>query len=348
MSPYKTLPQALHMTNSRPLHTQWNAVSRIDWFESPLARFAPGLSLNFRQSLPPQIGITVDGEGLTAFSSWEGKDSAAFVKAMPSWILYEILPASETVLILQVVGGQEVLIANHAKVSSIDVQTAHTLIAQWLETTHRTPAITLIAEKARTYLAATSKRYDRIVVSLEGALPSGGTGMNALQESSLETMEGAVALLQHLSPQGWLSVHRYLLPPPRAELRWIGTLIAAMKHMGWNPSQQMGVFRTVSTIMILVSPQKWSLENRQRFEQFNSFVPSAVILPFIILKWTFTWQIKSINLLAPCMRRLFRSYLKIPKPFTNTVYLSSHRSQMIVPFFITSFVGIVLRISMTA
>ena len=267
MSPYKSLPLALKLSNSLHLQTEWDAASRVDWLISPLARSAPGLSLNFRESLPPQIGITIDGDGLTAFSSWD-EENLKFVQNLPSWLVYQLPPRPRNVLILQVIGGQEVLSAANAKVPQIVVQTENQLIARWLNEQNKLPQVTIVAEKTRTLLSRMDEQYDRILVSLEGALPTGSTGMHALQESSLETVEGSMTLMQRLSPQGWFAVHRYLLPPPRSELRWIATLIAAMENLGWEPSRQLGVFRTISTLMIVGSAQKWTDVDKKQFIEF--------------------------------------------------------------------------------
>ncbi len=267
MSPYKALPQALRYSNSQLLGASWNAVSRVDWFESSLARFAPGLSLRFEKNLPDQIGITIDGEGMTAFAPWIPDDSE-YIEYLPSWILNKMASPVKSALLLHVVGGQDILSMLKAGFPSILAQTENSLIAQWLENKFPYPHIQIVAEKSRTYLKRSSEKYDAIAVSLENALPSGSTGMNALQESALETIEGMEALLSRLSSSGWLSIHRYLLPPPRAELRLLATLITAMKHQRWDPSEHLGVFRSISTLMTVVSAREWSPIDKMRFKQF--------------------------------------------------------------------------------
>ncbi len=306
ISLYKALPQALQYPNSHLLNTSWNAASRIDWLESPLARFAPGLSLNFQGTLPPQTGMTQDGDQLTGFTPknpitrqksfspdfplfFKGgqgdfkkkfleydNDVGDYLTYLPSWFLYQLPESPKNALILQTLGGQEILPALKANVPQITVQSENQIIAQWLKNQYAFPHIDYHAEKARTFLAQHAQQYDRLIVSLETALPTGNTGMVALQESPLETVEGMEALLTHLGPKGWLSLHRYLLPPPRAELRLVATLMTAMQNLGWQPEQQMGIFRTVSTMMILVSRQTWSTVDKESFQKFceeRSYTP---------------------------------------------------------------------------
>ncbi len=276
MSPYKSLPLALQSSFSTPIRTASDAVSRIDWFNSPIARTAPGLSLNYLGPLPEQEGITIDGDQLTSYTPWQqgtGNDLAPSVSAdylanLPSWLIYQIPPAPQSVLILQVIGGQEVLSAVKSGADPIVVQTDTALLGDWLQSQNPWPHVEIRPERVRTTLARNPSRFDRIVVNLEGASPTGASGTDALQQAHLETVEGVTQMLDHLNPEGWLSVHRYLLPPPRAELRWVSTLIEVMKRRGWNPAQQLGVFRTVSTFMILVSAQEWTPEQQILFREF--------------------------------------------------------------------------------
>ena len=276
MSPYKSLPQALKYPGSRIIKTQWNAVTRVDWFESPLARFAPGLSLNFIEELPKQIGITLDGDSLTAYSDWTGENSA-YLMYLPGRIIYDFLPSPSNILFLDILGGQEVQSAFHHRVPKIRVQTENALLAEWLHRQKLPLNIEIEVERGRTTLARARETFDRIVVSLEGALPTGNSGMTVLQESALETSEGITQLLLHLSETGWLTIHRYLLPPPRAEFRLTVTLVEALNEMGWDPGHHLGIFRTVSTIMFIVSASPWSEIDRATFRQFCSEQGYAMI-----------------------------------------------------------------------
>ena len=61
MSPYKGLRIALRYPGAEHLKTYFSPYSRIDTFKSPAVRFAPGLSLRYLDTLPEQIGFSVDG-----------------------------------------------------------------------------------------------------------------------------------------------------------------------------------------------------------------------------------------------------------------------------------------------
>lgn len=267
ISDYKALTLALKNPGAEFIETRWNAVTRIDWFRSPLARFAPGLSLNYSGSLPAQIGITIDGDRLSAFTPWVDSDRT-FYRHLPTRLLFHFEPRPDSVLILQVVGGQDINIALDAKVDKIAVQTGNALLGKWLANKIRAPNVSMTAEKVRTFLATDPDKYDRIVASLEGALPTGGTGISSLAETSLESVEGIKALIFHLKPGGWLSFHRYLIPPPRAEFRLVTTLVTVLSQLGYEPAEHLAVFRTISTIMFLVHKDVWTAAEKSQFREF--------------------------------------------------------------------------------
>jgi len=52
MSQYRDLQQALRYPGSKLLKTYYSGFSRVDTFESPMVRFAPGMSLKFPGNLP--------------------------------------------------------------------------------------------------------------------------------------------------------------------------------------------------------------------------------------------------------------------------------------------------------
>lgn len=270
ISEYKSLPLALRHPSASHLETRWDAVSRVDWFYSPMARFAPGLSLNYMESLPDQLGITLDGSRMTAYTPWqEGRDHP-FVDYLPSALPFAFDPQPENVLILNVIGGQEVLPALKAGLPKIIVQTENAIVAEWLRSKNRFNTVSIVSEESRAFLEHTPETFDRIIVSLEGALPTSGTGMTVLQEEELLTIEGVDSLYEHLSNEGWLSFHRYLLPPPRAEFRLILTIAEVLENRGLKPDLHLGVFRTVSTLGVAVSAVPWTEEDREAFRLFCS------------------------------------------------------------------------------
>ncbi|MBU2512888.1 hypothetical protein KJ966_16235 [bacterium] len=267
ISDYKSLSLAMKNPGARHIQSESDAISRIDWFKSPLARFAPGLSLNYQGALPDQIGITIDGGKLSAYSAWNSRDRE-FYRHLPTDLILNLDTPVSNILILQVIGGQDLQAAINSGVSQIKVQTDNAIIGNWLEKETKTPGVTVISQKARTFLAMDRDKYDRIIVSLEGALPTGGTGISSLDENTLITVEGVISLFEHMDENGWISFHYYLIPPPRAEFRLMATLVEVLNMQGKDPGNHLGAFRTVSTIMIVISSKPWGEAHKSRFRAF--------------------------------------------------------------------------------
>jgi hypothetical protein len=276
ISDYKNLPLALRYPGSKLLETQRDASVRIDWLETPLARFAPGLSLEFRGLLPDQLGLTLDADGLTGVAPLVPDSLGSYLRYLPEWVLYFKQSPPENVLILKTLGGQQALAAVEAGTSSVLVQTPYPLLKEKLAENNYFPQIEFRTIEARALLAEAcpepcqkaEQNFDRILVAVESSAPVGSTGMDPLKTDQLMSIEGMQALLNRLAPGGWLAVHRFLLPPPRGEMRLLATVIEALRRQGWHPDRRLGVFRTLSTLMVLVSREAWTPKESGRFREF--------------------------------------------------------------------------------
>ena len=276
ISDYKNLPLALRYPGSKLLETQRDASVRIDWLETPLARFAPGLSLEFRGLLPDQLGLTLDADGLTGVAPLVPDSLGSYLRYLPEWVLYFKQSPPENVLILKTLGGQQALAAVEAGTSSVLVQTPYPLLKEKLAENNYFPQIEFRTIEARALLAEAcpepcqkaEQNFDKILVAVESSAPVGSTGMDPLKTDQLMSIEGMQALLNRLAPGGWLAVHRFLLPPPRGEMRLLATVIEALRRQGWHPDRRLGVFRTLSTLMVLVSREAWTPKESGRFREF--------------------------------------------------------------------------------
>lgn len=311
-SPYKDLPLALQHPQSKLLETRHDASLRIDRLETPLARFAPGMSLEFQGHLPHQKGLTLDGDRLTGFAVWKGESLGDYLHYLPEWGLYYEQSPPDKVLVLETLSGQQALLAKEAGTASVMVQTAHPLVAEALSEDAAFPNIRIEAVGSRTLLARTDQRFDRILVSIENSAPVGSTGMNPLNTDPLMTEEGIKALIDHLAPEGWLSLHRFLLPPPRGELRMLATVIKALQSRGWNPETRIGLFRTLSTLMLFVSEKPWSMEDRHRFQSFCNLRGYA---PVFYPGMTESERNTNIRLPEPVYALAFQPLLRNPDLF---------------------------------
>jgi spermidine synthase len=279
LSPYKALNAALLFPGARLLETHWNVFSRVDILESPAARTAPGLSLQYLEPLPPQLGLTVDADHLNAITRFSGKpgekDELRFIDFLPSSFPYQ-MAKPERVLIFEPMGGLEILNALHHRSREIVVTEVNPEIVKLLQGTYHDysggiysrPGIQVAVGDGRGYVRGAPPAFDLIVLSLTESLGASATGLSSLHEDYRLTAEAFQDYLQALKPGGFLSISLYLLPPPRAELRLVSVTKETLERAGKRPGDYLLAYRSWSTFSLLV--KKGPIES-QEIKALKSF-----------------------------------------------------------------------------
>jgi len=277
ISPYKSLPSALRYPGSRLLETEWNAFSRVDVVESGYVRYAPGLSLQYSKPPPPQLGVTVDGDALNAITKYDGvKSSLEFTGYMPTSLPYHLQPHPR-VLVLGVGGGLGVLTAIYHDASSIVAVEVNPIIVDLVRSRYREftgdiygrEEVRVEVRDSRSFMRGSRETYDIIELSMMDSPTASSTGIYALSENYLYTTEAFQDYYAHLSEGGVLSVTRWLLPPPREDVRVVSLAISALENQGVDsPGDHVAVIRSWSTVTLLVKKGGLSSEDRTAIREF--------------------------------------------------------------------------------
>jgi len=277
ISPYKTLNVALRYPDAQILSTEWNAFSRVNVVESGFVRYAPGLSYEYRKPLPPQLGITVDGDGLTAITNYNGRPAALeFTEFLPMALPYK-LQENPKVLIISPGGGLGVLTALRNNAQAVVAVEANPIIVDLLKGKYREfsggiyedERVSVGVSEGRSFVRRSSDRFDIIELSLTGGVAASATGVYALSENYLYTTEALEDYYTHLSGNGILSVTRWLLPPPREGVRLVSLAISALENQGiTNPESHLVVVRSWSTITLLLKKDGFSSVEVDKIKEF--------------------------------------------------------------------------------
>lgn len=260
ISEFKGLSQALAVHDARLVGTRSGPLAALSVVESPTVpfRYAPGLSLMAPALPPPQLGVFADGVFATAIDLWDGKvNSLAYLDHSPDALPYH-LTRQQDVLVLEAGGGRLVLqaIANAAR--RIDVVESnpdmlHLLaddFAAKVAQVYARPEVQTVNADARHFLTATDRRWDLIQLP-----PLGGGGTQparGLNEDYLLTAEGLARAHAMLRREGWLSASVELELPPRAALRLVSTLRAALELEGIvKPADHILAIRSMTTMSVL-------------------------------------------------------------------------------------------------
>ncbi len=287
ISPYKELSQALRYPNSCAT-TFYNAVSRIDLVKSGAVRTAPGISLKYTETLPEQLGLTVDGEGLVAVTAGSGaEDDWKFVEYLPSSLPYYLIEKQKPkVLLLYHGGGMEIagalrLGAGDVKVDITAVERNSLIIELIGEKLDRFTGgllkderVTIKRGAPRELLSGCHESYDLIVITGPTTLGAMSSGTGGIGENYDLTIEAIRLYLSRLSPGGCITATKYLIPPPREELKLFATLAAALRSAGLSPSRSTLAIRSWGTITYVVKKgdiSKDEVETTKRFCEERSF-----------------------------------------------------------------------------
>jgi hypothetical protein len=233
LTPYKSLAQAKLYPNSEIIFSQWNAFSRVDVIRSDGIRSAPGLSFAYAGELPPQLGLTIDGDNLVPITN---PTEPTLTQYLPLSLGFELRPGAD-VLILEPGGALAVLAAWQYQPRSITVvQSNHTIaglikneLADFSGNIYHDPHIKVIVDEPRSFLRRTDQKFDLILLPLTDSFRPVTAGAYTLNEDYRYTVETFADALAHLSNDGLLLVERWLQMPPSESLRLWGTAVAALR-----------------------------------------------------------------------------------------------------------------------
>jgi hypothetical protein len=277
ISPYKGLMLALKYPQSKLLQTRWNAYSRVDVVRSPLVRFAPGLSLSYLEPLPPQIGITIDGDNLNAITKFSGKnEELEFTAYLPSSLPFHV-GDKDSVLIVEPMGGLDVLTALYHKCKKIDAIELNPLAISLVNDTYGDFSGHLYSKRAvsvsigdpRVLLRKNKEHYGIILLSPSDVLGASSSGIYGLHENYLFTQESIMNFYHHLKKDGIFCMTLYLLPPPRQELKAISLIIDALESLKVRyPEKHLAAMRSWGTFTILMKRTPFSREEISKIKTF--------------------------------------------------------------------------------
>lgn len=287
VSPYKSLNQILQVSGTKVIDRYSGPLGLIDVVKSEITplRHAPGLSLNATTEPPEQLAVFTDADNMSAITRYNGKpETLGYLDQTTSALPYHLRQLSD-ILILGAGTGSDVLQANYHAIQHIDavelnpqiidlVQKKYADFAGYL---YSSAHVDVHVDEARGYLAATDQTYDMINLSLLDAFGASAAGLYSMAENYLYTEQAVQEYLRHVSPDGYLSITRWVKVPPRDEIKLLATVISALKDVNiGQPGQQILMIRGWQTSTLIVKNGLISAEEISRLKQFcneRSFDP---------------------------------------------------------------------------
>jgi len=262
-SPYKSLSQILRISGIQVIDQRSSPLGLISIVQSkeiPI-RHAPGLSVNATGEPLPQLGVFTDGDNMTAITRYpDTLDQLSYLGQMTSALPYH-LQAIDDVLLIGVGGGSDVLQARYHRSRRIDgvelnpqmIRLVNETYGDFSGRLYQQDGVTIYQGEVRDYLTRTQAQYDLIQLALVDAFNASASGLYALNESYLYTIEALQLYLRHLAPDGYLALTRWIKLPPRDTLKLFATAVDALKRAGVpDPQQRLVLIRSWQTSTLLV------------------------------------------------------------------------------------------------
>ena len=285
MSPYKSLPQTLRVSGTEVIEqdsSPFGLISIVDSATVPF-RHVPGLSLGSTEEPLPQLGIFTDGDNMTVITkAAEDMSELAYLDQVTSALPYHLAdPAS--VLIVGAGGGTDILQAlyhseQHHSALVIDavelnprlIDIVGSRYSDFNGSLYQREGVSVHAGDVRGFLSQNRKKYDLIQLSLMDAFNASASGLYALNEDYLYTIEALKTYLDHLAPGGHLALTRWVKMPPRDTLKLFATAIDALNLQGVeDPADRLALIRSWQTSTLLIRNGAFTEQDVQKIRKFS-------------------------------------------------------------------------------
>ncbi len=278
-SEYKGLSQALTIPGRRIDEQRSGPLGHLTVVTSPDVPFRhmPGLSLTAPVEPPPQLGVFIDADSMTALTRFDGDLSVlGYLDQQTAALPYHLLDRPKT-LVLGAGGGGDVLLALYHRAAAVDAVELNPQLVDLVRNTHadftgrlyRRDDVSVHVGEARAFVEASAQRWDLIQVALLDSFTAAASGVMAFSESPLYTVEALRAYRRQLAPGGILAITRWLRAPPRGSLKLVATAIAALEAEGVeDPETSLAVVRGWNTMTLLLRNGRFLPEDAETIRAF--------------------------------------------------------------------------------
>lgn len=276
ISENKSLSYCRALSNSKILATRYSPLARLDIVQAPGIRFLPGLSIDYRGTIPEQTLLISDADGISVINRFEAVDDLRCYDNVTSALPYHLFaganPAHKmggaNVCIIGAGGGTDVvqavfLGADRVTAVEMNPQIIKLIKGPFNELAsgiYNRPQVKAVIAEGRSFLQTTKERFDIIQISLLDSFTAAAAGLYALNETHLYTVEAISKAFDRLSPNGFLCITRSLKTPPRDSLKILATVAEALQVRGAaQPESHIIMIRSWATATIIASPAELSV-----------------------------------------------------------------------------------------
>lgn len=275
LSEFKSLSKTLNLPEARVVLEKTSPYGVIQVVWSPAIRYAPGLSLNYRGTIPAGKAIFINGNWSGAVLSRAGADRSNILAYTSAALPYAMRPRGR-VLALCGAAGEEIGQALAAGARQITVTEPNSVLlsilrnqlAEELDSLLDNPALQVRNLEPRTFLMADTATYDLALLPMVGEF-GGAAGLYAIQEQYLFTRQAFREMRRRLTPQGVIAVSCWMDYPLRNPLKLLAVIVEALEAEGIpDPENYIAAVRSWATITFAVKATPLNPEEIARINAF--------------------------------------------------------------------------------
>jgi hypothetical protein len=277
------------------LYEKWNALSRIYVRDTGQEPFGWGMSPAYHPDRKlEQLYLNIDSGAATVITKFDGNLGTLEHLKYDVTALAHYLRPSTSVLVIGVGGGRDILTSlafgdPHVTGVEINPDILGVLIGRFADYSgrlERNPAVTLVHDEARSYVARSPEKFGIIQASLIDTWAATSAGAYVLTENGLYTKEAWTTFLDHLTPDGILTMSRwYYEAQPAETLRLAALATRSLMDMGvTDPRQHIMIIRkqdsseigqySVATILVSKQPFPESdIDRMMKISKEMEFLP---------------------------------------------------------------------------
>ena len=214
--------------------SRWNSFSYVAVFELGAPFYGWALSETWSKEVVDNLGMDIDANAFSPIVKYDDprKESLLYdVTAVPFHL------KTGNTLIIGSGGGRDVatalLFSNTVTAVEINPLIVHLVNTEYgYYSGHIYDQVFLHIQEGRTYLEHSQNTYDIIQMSLVDTWAASASGAYALSETYLYTVEAFSAYITHLTPDGMLSISRWIFDTPQQTLRLVSLAREALQEEG--------------------------------------------------------------------------------------------------------------------
>src|SRR2546425_2530814 len=271
------------------LYEKWYAFSRIHVREMGSEPFGWGLSPAYHTKAQlQQLYLSIDSGAATVITKFDGNLNTVEHLKYDVTALAHYLRNPTSVLVIGVGGGRDILTSlafgqHHVTGVEINPDILRLLTRRFGEysgSLGNNPVVSLVHDEARSYVARSPERYGIIQASLIDTWAATSAGAYVLTENGLYTKEAWLTFLNHLTPDGILTMSRwYYEAQPAETLRLTALATASLTDLGVaDPRQHVILIRNHDVATILVAKRPCSDADIDRVMKISKEMEFTAVL----------------------------------------------------------------------